>query len=186
MSKPLLHTVSVYRDNGRVVRFNDMAGVWTPDADVRDRLVKDGSDWLYIMASGDKEWFDSSGKLLRIRYVDGGLITVTYPDTTAVNIADAYGNDIDLTLDIIGRVTAMVDPDNQAYRYAYTIDDNLEYVSYPDTTPGAAGSNPFGEDNPVSSATTTGTAATSTCQALLMRTARCTKRSPTMRRAARH
>ncbi len=25
---------------------------------------------------------------------------------------------------------------------------NLEYVSYPDTTPGVAGSNPFGEDNP--------------------------------------
>jgi len=144
-----LHTVSVYRDSGQVVRFNDVAGVWTPDADVRDRLVKDGSDWLYIMASGDKEWFDSAGKLLRIQYVDGGLITVTYPDTTAVNIADAYGNDIDLTLDIIGRVTAMVDPDNQAYRYAYTIDDNLEYVSYPDTTPGASGSNPFGEDNPV-------------------------------------
>ena len=142
-----IHTVRVFRDTGGVIQFNNENSKWIPDADVRDTLTQDGTQWLYTVSSGEREWFDSSGRLQKVLHTDGSVVTVTYPTSTTVQVADNYGSHLVLTLDTGGRVISMVDPDNQTYRYAYTQSGNLEYVVYPDTTPGVAGSNPFGEDN---------------------------------------
>ncbi len=119
-SPPVAHTVTIYQETGRAVQFLLVSGAWKPDADVRDTLKPDGTQWLYTMSSGDKEWFDSTGKLRRILRADGRGVTVTYPNSTTVQVADDYGHHLVLTLDASGRVTAMADPDNQTYRYAYT------------------------------------------------------------------
>ncbi len=144
---PTVHTVTIYKETGHAVQFLLVSGAWKTDPDVKDTLKPDGTQWLYTKSSGDKEWFDSTGKLRRILRADGRGVTVTYPDPTTMQVADDYGHRLVLTLDAKGRVTAMVDPDNHTYRYAYTTNGDLEYVSYPDTTPGVAGANPFGEDN---------------------------------------
>ena len=142
------YAIWVYRDNGSVVSFYRTAnGPWESDADIRDTIAPDGAGWVYTHSSGQKEWFDSTGKLTRIEYLDGGTINVSHTATT-VTVADAYGNHLTLTLDAKDRVTMMVDPDGGEYKYFYSAAGNLEYVSYPDASPGVAGSNPFGENNP--------------------------------------
>ncbi len=145
---PGIHTVTIYRETGRAVQFVLNSGVWKPDPDVKDTLTREGTQWLYTMSSGDKEWFDGNGRLLRIRHANGRGVSVTYPTSTTVQVSEDYGNDLALTLDASGRITAMADPDGQTYRYRYNANAQLEYVSYPDATPGSSGSNPFGEDNP--------------------------------------
>ena len=143
-----IHSIWIYRNNGRVVSFyRAKNGPWRSDADIRDTIVADGSGWIYTHSSGQKEWFDSKGKLIRVEYVNGNAVDVSH-STNTVTVSDEYGNDLTLTLDAQGRVTAMLDPDGQEYRYFYKASDgNLEHVSYPDGTRDA-GSNPFGEDNP--------------------------------------
>ena len=143
-----VHTVNIYRENGRVVSFyRTQGGPWRSDPDIRDTIAADNTGWLYTHSSGRKEWYDSTGKLIRIEYTDGGAVDLVY-NGTLVTVADEYGNALTLTLDAqAGRVIAMTDPDGEEYRYFYNDVGNLEHVSYPDGTSGP-GSNPFGEDNP--------------------------------------
>jgi YD repeat-containing protein len=144
-----VYTVSIYEDNGRVVRFNEVGGQWRPDVEVRASLVHDGEYWLYTRSSGERQWFDHSGRLLRIAHPGGELVSLDYSGVDQVTIRDAYGNALALSLDAEHRVVAVTDPDDQIYRYAYDADGRLVAVSYPDATPAASGTNPFGEDNPV-------------------------------------
>lgn len=141
-----VHTINIYRDNGRVVFFyRTGSGPWKSDADIRDTIAADGSNWLYTHASGQKEWFDSAGQLIRIEYTDGSAVDITH-DYPYVGVVDEYGNALVLVLSA-GRVVLMVDPDGELYGYSYNGAGNLEHVSYPDDT-SVSGSNPFGEDNP--------------------------------------
>lgn len=144
----LFHTVSVFRDDGVVVRFTAVDGTWTADSDIKDTLSLGGGSWLYTRSTGEKQWFDSSGRLERIEFVGGGFVALTYPGSSRIEVSDSYGNELQLVLDAEGRVTSVLDPDEEQYRYAYDGSGNLTHVSYPDQTPGMAGGNPFGEDNP--------------------------------------
>lgn len=146
-----VHTIYIHRENGRrVVFYRAGSGPWQSDPDIRDTIAADSAydaDWVYTMSSGQKEWYDSAGRLIRIEYVGGAAVDLTYA-TNTVTVADEYGNDILLTLDVNnGRVIMMVDPGGEEYKYFYNAAGNLEHVSYPDGT-STAGSNPFGEDNP--------------------------------------
>jgi YD repeat-containing protein len=143
-----VHTVSIHRDNGRVVSFwRTGSGAWRSYADTRDSIAPDGSDWIYTHSTGQRETYDSNGRLLRIDHVDGSAVHLSYGGDS-VTVADDYGSALMLTLDGEGRVIAMADPDGEEYRYLYNTAGHLEHVSYPDATPGVVGSNPFDEDNP--------------------------------------
>jgi YD repeat-containing protein len=144
-----VHTASVYEDTGRVVRFNDVDGQWVSDVDIRASLVSDGGDWLYTRSDGERQWYDSNGRLMRIAYNNGVMVSLAYPGDDRVDVRDAYDNTLALTLDSERRVVAMTDPDGQVYRYGYDAEGRLAHVAYPDATPGAGGDNPFGGDNPV-------------------------------------
>jgi len=144
-----VHTVNIYREDGRVVSFFRTAGgPWQSDADIRDTMTGDNGQWLYTQVSGQKEWYDGTGKLTRIEYADGRAVGLTYNGAT-VTVADEYDNELIITLDAATqtRVEMMTDPDHQEYRYKFNAAGNLEHVSYPDGT-SASGTNPWGEDNP--------------------------------------
>ncbi|NQX88422.1 MAG: RHS repeat protein [Halioglobus sp.] len=98
-------------------------------------------------SSGRKEWYDGSGRLLRIMYPNGERVNVAY-FRDGLTVTDAYGAALMLRLDAQKRVISMRDPDGEQYRYGYTGTGKLAHVSYPDTTLDEAGTNPFGEDNP--------------------------------------
>jgi len=142
----------VVQESGWVERFDQIfSNIWSPEGDGKGLLSNsfDGT-WVYTKPSGDQEHFDyTSGQLVKIVKADGQTATITYPTATSMVVTDDYGNTIDVTLDAQNRVIAMIDPDGAEYRYAYNTEvEELEYVSYPDNTPGVSGSNPFGEDNP--------------------------------------
>jgi YD repeat-containing protein len=139
--------VTVQRESGQESQFGEEGGVWSTLPISRDTLTPAGLGWLYTLSSGEKQWFDSDGNLTRILRADGSGVTVLYPDENTVEVKDDYVNEIVLTLDSDGKVITMVDPDGASYKYGY-LGDNLQYVGYPDDTPGTTGPNPFGEDNP--------------------------------------
>lgn len=142
-----VHTVRIFRNDGRIVSFHRTgSGSWQSDSDVRDTIAAEEGNWRYTHASGRKEWFNASGKLIRVEYSDGGAVAIVH-NGSAVTVADENGNALALELDAEDRVVAMVDPDGAQYRYSYNTAGNLEHVSYPDGSSGA-GANPFGEDNP--------------------------------------
>ena len=131
--------VSIVGESDWVIRFYDEGGAWEPDADIKDALVEVGSGWLYTQSNGDKHWFDSAGRLIRMRGADGRGVAITYPSATTMVVADDYGQSMTLTLDASGRVVSMTDPDLAVYGYSYRNDGNLEFVTFPadDALPGA-------------------------------------------------
>ena len=134
-----VHTVTIYRETGRAVQFLVSNGIARSDLDVKDTLTLDGTQWLYTTSSGDREWFDTAGKLLRVQRRDGGGLTISYPNATTIMVADDYGKTIALTLDALDRVVSMIDPDGREYGYSYNSNGDLEVVRFP---PDAASSSP--------------------------------------------
>lgn len=55
--------VTAYRPDGRVLMFTQYNTVYTPDADVADRLVQTSNGWEYQTADDTIETYDSSGDL---------------------------------------------------------------------------------------------------------------------------
>ena len=146
-SDGFIHTIHIHRENGHVVSFyRDRGDDWRSDKDVRARIEQDDDIWKFMLSSGQAEWFDASGRLSRIAYVGGDAVDVQYGGSE-IRVQDAYENALLVTTDAHGRVIQMIDPDGEIYRYAYNLDDNVEYVGFPDDTL-SVGDNPFGEDNP--------------------------------------
>ena len=140
--------VSIVGDSDWVTRFYHDAGTWRPDADIKDTLVEVGSDWLHTLSNGDKHWFDSAGRLIQVLRHDGRGVTVTYPNATTMLVADDYGQSMTLTLDAVGRVVAMTDPDLAVYGYSYRNDGNLEFVTFPADDSEAAAVRKYHYDDP--------------------------------------
>lgn len=158
--------VTAERPDGREYYFSGIANdLWVSDADSDMKLeefINAGSGetdyWLLYTDSRAIEKYDRFGKLLSIQN-DRGILLTFYYDIALVNggdddpatldkVEDNFGNSLWFTYDTEGRISAMTDPEGDKYRYQYNTNDILNYVSYPDDTPTAAGSNPFGEDNP--------------------------------------
>ncbi|MAT93025.1 MAG: hypothetical protein CME59_10535 [Halioglobus sp.] len=145
-----LRVASVHRETGSVARFTDIDGVWTAQPGVQETLEEIDNQWLFTLPSGRREWFDDRGNLVRIERTDGRVLTLASAHSSRVIVKDEYGNRIGLVRDANGRPLRAYEVDTDRYnvRYAYNADGNLEFVSYPDSTPDTAGDNPFGEDNP--------------------------------------
>jgi len=142
--------VYVFTESGWPRKFTKIGPQWVADTERGDALIHNTpfGAWQYTDAAGDRYWFDAQGQVSRI--IDrGGVEIGVAPLLDGLQISDDYDNYMLVGLDGAGNVIRMTDPDGQEYQYAYNTDGNLEYVSYPDDTPDTAGSNPFGEDNPV-------------------------------------
>jgi YD repeat-containing protein len=131
------HFVRIYQPSGWDVTFSETNGIWSPEARVKETLTVDGSNWLYTMSSGDKEWYNASGRLIRTLNTDGRGLNISYPDTTTAVITDDYGIALTLGLDASGRIVTLTDPGGAVHEYAYNAGGNLEFVTFP-----ADGSNP--------------------------------------------
>ncbi|MEM8562243.1 MAG: DUF6531 domain-containing protein [Pseudomonadota bacterium] len=144
--------IYVLKDNGRRERFENNYEPENPGN--LNTLSLDIStsppQYVYREPSGEIQRFDrDTEQLVSIEYRTGETITLEYASDTLVYVRDQYNNTLTLTLDDRERVIAMVDPDGHQYSYVYHANgEDLEFVIYPDDTPGTAGSNPLGEDNP--------------------------------------
>lgn len=142
--------VYVVRKDGKSYSFILNNGVWTPDADVSDRLLenKDASGqltgWEYSYDTNMVDMFDSHGRLLSTGRRNGYRQYLTYSDTSTspeiaptpglmLTVTDSFNRTLNFTYDASGRIKTMTDPSGGIYQYAYDGQKNLISVSTPDS-----------------------------------------------------
>ncbi|GKS92218.1 RHS repeat-associated core domain-containing protein [Acidovorax sp. SUPP2539] len=109
-------------------------GVWKPDADVRERLqpVSQGgtqTGWDAIGSDDTRYRFDMDGKLVRISYRDGDVLTLRYASTGLLqDVTDVRSRRLQFGYSS-GRLTVVKQPDGRQVKYAYT-QQNLTRVQY--------------------------------------------------------
>jgi RHS repeat-associated protein len=134
-----LETAYVWRPDGKVLYFTSIGGVWTPDADVNDRLERltDGSGapigWRLVTAGADlTETYDGNGRLQSIANRAGLTHTLSYnPDGQLTSVSDGLGRSLVFAYNLNGFIATMTDPAGSSYQYAYLTDYRLASVSYP-------------------------------------------------------
>lgn len=143
-------TVAVTREDGRVVIYRLLAGVWSGEPDVFDELVeqKDGSGnrtgWLFKRVdTRSTEQFDTTGKLIAIQDPEGFVVSLAYSNASTptsiapgpgylISVTDPFQRAINLTYGASGRLAAVASPDGQTISYAYDASGNLSTASFPD------------------------------------------------------
>ncbi len=139
------NVAQVPRPGGRILFFQLLNGIWTPDADITDTLSQTANGWVYALRDGTVETYDSttnlagniSGRLTSITNAAGLSQTMSYdPVTGYLNaVTDPSGHSLTFAYDAKGRLSTMTDPNNGVTTYTY--DDtnnvgNLSTVTYPD------------------------------------------------------
>ena len=143
-------TVTVTREDGRVVIYRLLAGVWSGEQDVFDELTeqKDGSGirtgWLLKRAdTRSTEQFDLNGRLVAIQDPEGFVVSLVYSDASTpasiapgagylISVTDPFQRAINFTYAASGRVATVTGPDGNIINYGYDASGNLVTASYPD------------------------------------------------------
>ena len=137
------------RQDGKAYDFSPVAGGWTTDADIPDRLteLKDASGvrtgWRYTVAADDSiETYSAAGKLLSIADRTGRTQTLTYDlpaasggdddPNTLDTVTDDTGRQLRFTYDTNNRIATVTDPAGGLITYGYDAQSNLVSVTYPD------------------------------------------------------
>jgi RHS repeat-associated protein len=143
-------TVLVYRETGFVVQFTLTGGVYVPDADISDRLVRlaDGggntTGWTYSVAKNEEtETYSIGGQLVSIQDRSGATQTLSYSDVNTppalapypgllIRVADPLGRQLYFVYGSTGLLTSMTDPAGNAYSFGYDANENLVTIISPD------------------------------------------------------
>ncbi|WP_306524235.1 RHS repeat-associated core domain-containing protein [Dokdonella sp.] len=137
-----LSQASVYRHDGRLLKFTLSGSVWLPDPDVVERLsVQYGGPavvgWTLTSANDEVEQYDGEGRLLSITARDGFKQTLSYLDSgnhprdNVQKVIDPEGRSLAFAYDANGRIASITSGDGQVINYGYAGDD-LGTVTYPD------------------------------------------------------
>ena len=143
-------TVTVTREDGRVVTYRFTAGLWSGEPDVFDELVeqKDSAGnrtgWLFKRVdTRSTEQFDLIGRLTAIQDPEGFVVSLTYSNASTstsiapgpgylISVADPFQRAINFSYAASGRLATVASPDGQVISYAYDASGNLSTASYPD------------------------------------------------------
>jgi len=141
----------VYWPDGRILRFNLSGGVWTPDADVSERLsvTLSGSDYVSatLTTNDDEvETYDQLGRLASITNRGGFVQTLNYTTGPSGSVSTIEHNYVQTVTDPQGRtitfgytsgqLTSLTDGNGAVIQYAYDGNGNLQTVVYPDILSG--------------------------------------------------
>jgi RHS repeat-associated protein len=138
------NTVLAYRPDGRVLTFNEYAGVYSPDGDVADRLVPvSGGGWQYQTADDKIETYNAAGQLLSIAARGQAPVTINYNAGSGIgdppaSVSDAFGHSLQFAylFDASGvqRLASITDPNGKLISYTYDKYGRLTAVTYPDSS----------------------------------------------------
>ncbi|WP_444930500.1 DUF6531 domain-containing protein [Microbulbifer sp. SSSA002] len=138
-----------YRPDGKVIEFAYLGnGLWKPDPGVTLELK-----WVppvyHLIDSDDtvESYSNTYGVLESISTPSGVQITFSRSENN-LTATHVNGQSLIFKHDTSGRLIEVEVSESEIYRYGYDSEGRLVHVAYPDKTPGVAGSNPFGEDNP--------------------------------------
>jgi RHS repeat-associated protein len=128
--------VTATRDDSKVLTFNLVNGVWTPDADVNYRLTTSGPGWSLVTDQDETETYNASGQL--VTYANRAGLTQTFGRDSQgrlVTVVDPFGRTLTFTwastAPVVTKVTA---PDGGVYAYGYDADNHLVSVTFPDSS----------------------------------------------------
>ena len=97
-STQMIVGIAYVRHSGDAVIFAPNAGAWVT-SNVNDvRLSVDGTGWKVALADDTIEFFDASGRLLRVQARNGNSLTNTFNAQNLVSrVTDSFGRAIDVT-----------------------------------------------------------------------------------------
>jgi RHS repeat-associated protein len=143
-------SVLVYRETGFVGQFTLTGGIYVPDGDMSDRLVRltDGggntTGWSYSVAKTDEtETYTAGGQLVSIQDRSGATQTLSYsaastPPAVApypgllIRVADPLGRQLNFVYGSTGLLASMTDPAGNSYGFGYDANENLVTIASPD------------------------------------------------------
>ena len=129
-------SVLVYRDDGAFLQFDrDAQGNYTTASGQPAVLTRnaDGS-WVYHSMENEIEQFSADGRLLIVRGEGGMELTLTYTAGRLTQVTNQSSRSLRFEYNANDLISAMVDPLNRRYTYAYDEAGNLLSVTYPDLT----------------------------------------------------
>ena len=140
-----LKVARVARGNGQIVSFSgNGAGVFTPEANINDRLLSVVGGYRFIDAGGQtQESYDSAGVLTRIDRTAGQSLVFTYSTASTpvaiapgagylISVTDSFARSVQFTYNAAGLVNQITDPAGQVIAVAYT-GSNLTQLTWQDT-----------------------------------------------------
>ncbi|MBX9399792.1 DUF6531 domain-containing protein [Lysobacter sp. BMK333-48F3] len=128
----------VARPDGKVVRFADINGVWTADADVNGRLTRTvvagaTTGWEYDDGKGMHDFFDAQGRLIRIVDPSGFAQDLSYSASTGLleRVTDVQGRTIEFVYNTAKLIARLNLPDGYL-AFDYSPAGDLSRVEYAD------------------------------------------------------
>ena len=151
---PNLRTVSMYRQDGKVLMFNEYSGSWHADGDVNFTLTEqtnagETTGWTVVSPGDEIETYDADGKLTAIADRNGNTVTLAYDSVGRLEtVTDHFGRTLTFGYatvlppgtewfedpTVVNQITSMTDPLGNVYQYNYATDGTLTRVTYPDLT----------------------------------------------------
>ncbi|WLA11449.1 DUF6531 domain-containing protein [Xanthomonas translucens] len=128
----------VLRSDGRTLRFRQQDGIWVADRSDRGELVAfTGSSgitgWQFTDPTGEKETFDTSGKLLKLESVHGFVQTLRYDTQSRLqSVTDPSGRTLGFVYNADNMIKEVMIPGGGSLRFGYTSEGDLATVQYPD------------------------------------------------------
>lgn len=125
------------RHNGNIEPLRNMTTYYLAYSGASITVDPDGAGWLLRTKLGDSEYYDSTGKLIRI--VDSGGRETSYAydlDTGKLTtVSDDMGNSLTFVYDPdTGLLDHVYDQANRTVSYIYDANQNLEQVTNPDSS----------------------------------------------------
>jgi YD repeat-containing protein len=149
-STPPIDRATVFRPDGRMLKFTRSGATWQSDADVSERLAwLTESDplggpgavnvvsWTFTTNDDEVESYDPEGRLVSITSRDGFVQTLTYVDTSnhptdsVQQVADPQGRVLNFGYNAGGALTSITDGNSKTITYGYT-SGNLTSATYPE------------------------------------------------------
>ena len=125
--------VWAYRPDGRGLKFLASGSNYVADADITDRLYREGTTGYRLETGSHVERYDNAGRLTSRTDRLGRTQTFTYDaQNRMTTVADHVGRELSFAYDSQGRISLVTDPAGRKVTYTYDAANNLSTVTYPD------------------------------------------------------
>lgn len=147
---------TLYREDGKLILLLGASGHFeTSQAGFSYRLDSDGVTHVLTYSGGNKETYDTQGRLVKLETPHISE-TITYSETPTgyaitsgihpiTSVADRFGRLTVFSYNTQGLISEVTTPDGHRYRYTYDDKLRLTRVWYPDDTPTVDADNPYRE-----------------------------------------
>jgi RHS repeat-associated protein len=119
-------TVLVKNQDGRLDRFTEANGTYTPPPGTFNTLTKNPDGTFTLVHKDQTRYnFNLQGRLTSIADKNGNTVTLTYTGSDLTQITDSAGRLTTLTCDANHHITQITDPAGRTNTYAYDANGNL-------------------------------------------------------------